>query len=162
MQERCQERCQELCSSSKRMRDQCICVASPTKQTNKNDSSDKCTTASTSTSVFFTYDVSCFRHNSSLTSNLKVHHPAIDSLVLSLQCGKATAVFVSSSTATLSLKWKMWFQVVGFFIYVLWPSMFFTTPQSMSNTRTYEYFSKNLFTMYVAFFCSSTTLKPTR
>ena len=48
---------------------------------------------------FFTYDVPRFRHNSRLTSNPKVDHPdhpAIDSLVPLLRCGKATAVFVSS------------------------------------------------------------------
>ena len=42
------------------------------------------------------YNVPCFRHNSGVTSNRKVHHPAIESLVLSPQCDKATAVFVSS------------------------------------------------------------------
>ena len=34
--------------------------------------------------------------NSSHTADPKMHHPATDSSVLSLQCGKATAVFVLS------------------------------------------------------------------
>ena len=51
---------------------------------------------STSTCVFFLYDIPSFCHNSSHISDPKMHHPAMDSLVLSLQCGKATAVFVSS------------------------------------------------------------------
>ena len=40
----------------------------------------------------FTYNVSYYRRNSSLASNPKLHHPGIDSLVLSAQCGISTAV----------------------------------------------------------------------
>ena len=73
-----------------------LCCIAHQKKTKKADSADESTTGSTSTSFFFTYDVPQFRRNSSLTSERKVHHPAIDSSVLSLQCGKAVAVFVSS------------------------------------------------------------------
>ena len=60
------------------------------------DSLHKSSTGSTSTCVFFLRDIPSFYHNSSHTSDPKMHHPAMDSLVLSLQCGKATAVFVPS------------------------------------------------------------------
>ena len=76
--------------------DYSTCVATPTKKKKEADSVHKSTTGSTSTSVFLMYDVPYFRLNPSLTSNPKVHHPAIESLVLSLQRGKAAAVFVSS------------------------------------------------------------------
>ena len=39
---------------------------------------------------------SVFCHTSSHTSDPKTHHPVMDSLVLSLRCAKATAVFVPS------------------------------------------------------------------
>ena len=90
------------------------CVASPTKKYEK-PFPDKSTIESTSTSFFFTYDDPYFRHNSGVTSNRKVHHPAIESLVLSLQCGKATAVFVSSRDRDFVAEvGKIWFQAVGF------------------------------------------------
>ena len=60
------------------------------------DSLHKSTTGSTSTCVFFLHDIPLFCHNSSHTSEPKTHHPATDSLVVSLQYGKATAVFVPS------------------------------------------------------------------
>ena len=43
------------------------------------------------------YDIPSFCHNPSHTSDPIMHHPVMDSLVLSQQqCGKATAVFVPS------------------------------------------------------------------
>ena len=49
----------------------------------------------------------------------------------------------------------MWFQ--DLFFLVLWPSVFFTAPPSMSSTRTYEFFFLNLvYTYDVTFFSSST------
>ena len=117
------------------------CVASPTKKIWKADFPDKSTTGSTSTSVFFTYDVPYFRHNSGVTSNRKVHHPAIESLVLSLQCGKATAVFVSSRDRDFVAEGgKCGSRLLDLFsLVLLWPSVFLTAPPSMSSTRTYEY-----------------------
>ena len=48
-------------------------------------------------SIFSCTDIPSFCHNSSYTSDPKMHHSAMDSWVLSLQqCGKATAVFVRS------------------------------------------------------------------
>ena len=46
-----------------------------------------------STCVFFLNDIPSFCHNSSHTSDSKMNHPAMDSLVLSLQCGSAAVVF---------------------------------------------------------------------
>ena len=43
-----------------------------------------------------TYGIPSFCHNSSHTFDPKLHHPAMDTLVLSLQRVKATAVFVRS------------------------------------------------------------------
>ena len=44
----------------------------------------------------FLYDIPSFCHHSGHTSDPKMHHPAMDSQVLQLQCDKATAVFVPS------------------------------------------------------------------
>lgn len=67
------------------------------------------------------YDVTQFCHQSSLTSKPIVHHPAMDTLVLSLQSGKAAAVFFISKHRDSSrsvVKFEnvvvMWFQVFGF------------------------------------------------
>ena len=56
---------------------------------------EKITPGSTSTTVFLLYDTRFVNfHRSSRTFNQRVHHPAMDSSVLSLRCGKAAAVFV--------------------------------------------------------------------
>ena len=70
--------------------------------------------------------VRCFvvRQISSLTSKPKVHHPAIDSLVLSLQCGKATAVFVSSRHRDFVAQVeKCGSRSLDSFFLLLWPSV---------------------------------------
>ena len=75
----------------------------------------------------------------------KVHHPVIECQVLSLQCGKATAVFVSSRDRDFVAQvGKCGSKLLDLFFLVLRPSVFFTAPPSMSSTRTYEYFFKNL------------------
>ena len=80
-------------------------------------------------------------HNFSVTPNPKVHHPAIDSLVLSLQCGKAAAVFVSSRHRDFVAEvGKCSSRSLDLLFLVLWPSTFFTAPRSMSSSRTYEHF----------------------
>ena len=64
----------------------------------------KSTTGSTSINscVFFLY-VPSFCHNFlSHTFDSKMHHSAMDSQVLSLQCGKATALFVCSKHLDIS------------------------------------------------------------
>ena len=45
---------------------------------------------------FLLYDIPSLCHNFSHTVDPKMHHPVMDSWVLSLQCDKATAVFVPS------------------------------------------------------------------
>ena len=110
----------------------------------KVDSADKPTTGSTTISVCVSDHVSYFRHYSSLTSNPKVHHPAIDSLVLSLRCGNATAIFVSSRHRDFVAEVrKCGFRSLDLFVLVLWLHIFFTAPPSMSGTRTYEYLIKS-------------------
>ena len=78
--------------------------------------------------------------------------------MLSLQCGKATAVFVSSRdrdfVAEVGKCGSRWLDL---FFLVLWPSVFFTAPPSMSSTRTYEYLKKNSYD--VTFVSSSTAVK---
>ena len=82
----------------------------------------------------------------------KVHHPAIDSLVLSLQCGKAAAVFVPSRCRDFVAEvGKCGSRSLDLLFLVLWPSVSFTASPSMSSTRTYEYFSKNLLRCNVIF-----------
>ena len=49
--------------------------------------------------IYLCFSCTTFRNsatNSTHTADPKMHHPATDSSVLSLQCGKATAVFVLS------------------------------------------------------------------
>ena len=122
-----------------------LCCIAHKKNTQKVDSADKSTTGSTSTSAFLIYDVPKFRHNSSLTSNPKVHYPAIDSLVLSLQCGKATAAFVSSRDRDFVAQvGKCASRSLDLFFLVLWPGILSTATPSMSSSGTYEHFSKNL------------------
>ena len=74
------------------------CVALPSKK--KDISPTFCTNLPLEAPlpVYFSciYDVPSFCHDSSHTSDPKMHHPVMDSLVLSLQCGKATAFFVTS------------------------------------------------------------------
>ena len=63
----------------------------------------------------YLYDVPSFCHNSSHTSDPRMHHPAMDSLVLALECGKATAVFVpSSGLRHCRSSCKTWLQGGGF------------------------------------------------
>ena len=73
-----------------------LCCTAHEKKKKIADSLHKSSTGSTSTCVFFLRDIPSFYHNSSHTSDPKMHHPAMDSLVLSPQCGKVTAVFVPS------------------------------------------------------------------
>ena len=61
----------------------------------------KSTTESTSTCVYCLYDIPSLFNNSSHTSDPKMHHPAMDPLVLSLQRGKAIAVFVPSKNCDI-------------------------------------------------------------
>ena len=63
----------------------------------------------------------------------KVHHPAIDSMVLSLQHRDFVAEVGKCGSRSLDLLFL-----------VLWPSIFFTASPSMSSSRTYEHFSKTL------------------
>ena len=94
---------------------------------------------------FLYYDVSCISARTAASrSNFKVHRPAIDSLVLPLQCSKATAVFVSSRHRDFVAEaGKCGPRSIDLFFLVVWPSFFLTAP-SMSSIRTYEYFPKNL------------------
>ena len=106
----------------------------------KADFPDKSTTGSTSTSVFFTYDVPYFRHNSGVTSNRKVHHPAIESQVLSLHSSVAKRQQQFScplETATLSLKLENVVPSCWIIFVVPWPSVFLAAPPSISSTPTY-------------------------
>ena len=66
----------------------------------KADSWNKPTTGSTSTSVLFLDDIPSLCHNFSHTFDPKMHHPAMDAQVLSLQCGISCPL----RTAALSLK----------------------------------------------------------
>ena len=106
------------------------------------------------TSVLLTYDVPEFCQYSSFTSNPNVHHSAIDYLVLSLQCGQATAGFVSSRhrdfgdfVAEMSNGGS---GSLNLLFLEPWASVF-TAPPSMSSTRTYEYFLENLLRFNVVF-----------
>ena len=83
----------------------------------------------------------------------------MDPLVLSLQGGTETAVFVSSTRHRdfVAEAGKCGSRSLGL-ILVLWPSICCTAPQAMSSTRMYEHLSKKI---YDASFLlsSSTTLK---
>ena len=58
--------------------------------------------------------------------NQKVHHPAIESLVLSLQCGKAAAVFVSSGDRDFVAEvGNCGSRLLELLFLELWPSIFF-------------------------------------
>ena len=70
----------------------------PLKTKQKADSADKSTTGSTSTSVLFLLGISLFCCNSSCRVDPGVLHPATHSLVHTLQCGKAAAFFVPSTS----------------------------------------------------------------
>ena len=90
------------------------CVGSPTKLP---DTWDKSATGSTSTSVFFAYDVPAFYQYFSFTPYPNVHHPTIDYCVLSLQCGWAIAAFMSSRHRAFGdcrRILKLWFRVFEF------------------------------------------------
>ena len=111
----------------------------------------------------YIYLVRCFvirksAINSSLTSNPKVHHPAIDSLVLSLQCGKATAVFVSSRhRVSLKLENVVPGRWIWSFSYILlWPSVFYCSSIDKQYSYARVFFEKSH--DHETFFCSSTAL----
>ena len=63
--------------------------------------------------------------------------------MLSLQCRKATAVFVSSRDCDFVAEVENVVPVVGFVFFALWPSVFFFC-SSIDEQYLYEYFSINL------------------
>ena len=73
-----------------------LCCTPHEKNCHFTDFLHKSTTGSTSTCVFFLSDIPSLRNNFSYTPDPKIHHPAMDSYVLQLQCGNATAAFVRS------------------------------------------------------------------
>ena len=82
------------------------------------------------------------RKSTTLRSSLWCSHYSV---------AKATAVFVSSRHRDFVAEGDFVAEVgkcgsrsLDLLFLVLWPSVFFTAPPSMSSTRTYEYFSKNL------------------
>ena len=83
--------------------------------------------------------------------------------MLSLQCGKATAVFVSSRDRDFVAEvGKCGSRLLDSFFLSLWLSVFFTALPSMSSTRTYENFFFNLVRCNAFFWLySSTAVKHT-
>ena len=79
-------------------------VPPPTKYIFFADSSNNPPTGSTSTCVFFLYDIPSFCHNCSHTADPDMHHPAMDSKVVTTQCGKVTTVFVPSKDCDIVVK----------------------------------------------------------
>ena len=136
------------------------CVALPSKK--KDISPTFCTNLPLEAPlpVYFSciYDVPSFCHDSSHTSDPKMHHPVMDSLVLSLQCGKATAVFVSSRHR-VSLKLEnvvpgRW--ILSFSYILLWPSVFYCSSIDKQYSYARVFFEKSH--DHETFFCSSTAL----
>ena len=117
-------------------------IASPTKKNRTADYSDKPTTGSTSTSVFFLSAMFC---NSAITpASLLIRKSS--TLRFTLWCSHdsvAKREQFSCPLGTTSLLLKLENVVPGrwMFFLLLWPNIFFT---AMSSTRTYVYFSKNL------------------
>ena len=95
---------------------------------------------------------------------IRSSNTVMDSLVLSLQCGKATAVFVPSRHCDFVAQvWKRVYRSLDCsFLYCVQVFFHGSSRLSMSSTRTYEYFSQNLCQVQVRcnfFFSGSTTLK---
>ena len=101
--------------------------------------------------VIFVYDFLEFCHNSSIASNPKLHHPAIDflidCLVLSLQCGKAAAALVTckhrDGVAEMRNCGSRWLDFL--FVILLWPSYFLPlwrwATRTLQNTTLEDFFS---------------------
>ena len=111
--------------------------------------------------------ISCtiFR-NSTITlasALIRSSNTVMDSLVLSLQCGKATAVFVPSRHRGFVAEFRKFGSrsLDCSFSYCVQQYVYCSSRLSMSNTRTHEYFSKNLCQVQVRcnVFSGSTILK---
>ena len=94
---------------------------------------------------------------------IRSSNTVMDSLVLSLQCGKATAVFVPSRHRGFVAEFRKFGSrsLDCSFSYCVQQYVYCSSRLSMSSTRTYEYFSQNLCQVQVRwfFFSGSTTLK---
>ena len=79
--------------------------------------------------------------------------------MLSLQCGKATAVFVSSRDRDFVAEvGKCGSRLLDLFSLVLWPSVLLTAPPSINSTRMHEYLQRKSRIYDVTFFSSSTAV----
>lgn len=109
-----------------------------------------CRSGITYTNVFVLYDIPHFYHNSSITSNKKSHYPATDSLVLSLQSGKAAAAWVTckrrDSLARVWICGSRWLNFI--YITLLRPRYSFTA-SAMGNPYVPAFYRfKNFFLQY--------------